>query len=689
MNEQLKDQLNKNAEFIATFNPNLASLILAEKSSIDFIPSPVSITDRTVLVNKELYSESLLTEVRESVSIQNANVKRLLMQRPYMSSQSISSTELSASLIGSEDLLLIGQLPSITIENKELYSYDQNSMRKHRTFNQSLSSNNIILLGSLLIIEWEKLLSVTTETLLLVESDITQLTLSLHFFDFSNLVKWCSKNHIKFDLMYNEEYDNFLSARIAIAEHYSSHYPLAYQALTILSSPILSPSLVVLSSWITKPDGLSEYIKGYLGNDTDEYNQVLHTFYTLCLQHESMRKIGKDRDPIPNPIVIAASGPSLDSEIPELKRLSSRITLVSAGSSLGTLLRAGIKPSAAVILEMSSIVYRDLLDLIAEGHNLNEINLVASATIDPRIHSLFASSVIFQRPLSASLCLCSNEQDSILPQAGPQALNAAIEVVLKLGFRKILLVGADLGAINPQYQRSQTAMGKSPRNLNLPVPGRHGKTIMSSAELSVSKQLLENIIHLYQADVYSVGEGSRIDKVKHLNSSQTAYSEFIDDSFRINDLFNALQPRISNRDEISRIVLRASRELTYFIDQFIELLEASTSWDHRLTAFVNDFLSLNPIADDKNDISYHLIKRQLRFTIFFAVQAIREDSADVSMYWDDRKTILVESLRYIYSLYQNYYQLLIDLSAFQTMPPWDPEWIRQRIICRAAPSARR
>ena len=48
--------------------------------------------------------------------------------------------------------------------------------------------------------------------------------------------------------------------------------------------------------------------------------------------------------PVLNPLVVIGSGSSLDGSLSDLSVLQNRCILISAGSSLATLLRAGIRP---------------------------------------------------------------------------------------------------------------------------------------------------------------------------------------------------------------------------------------------------------------------------------------------------------------------------------------------------------
>ena len=58
------------------------------------------------------------------------------------------------------------------------------------------------------------------------------------------------------------------------------------------------------------PDGFLDLAKGYLGNDTDELNQVLHALYMgLSNDNSNIRLLDRDLPPNPSPAIIVASGP--------------------------------------------------------------------------------------------------------------------------------------------------------------------------------------------------------------------------------------------------------------------------------------------------------------------------------------------------------------------------------------------
>ena len=103
------------------------------------------------------------------------------------------------------------------------------------------------------------------------------------------------------------------------------------------------------------------------------------------------------------PVVLAASGPSLDAYLPWLYEHQNSINLVASGSALGALLRAGIRPSLAVFLERDAGVYSDLCDLMVEGHTFEGITVYKQHDRS-KIHMPFLR-LFFYRPIASASVL--------------------------------------------------------------------------------------------------------------------------------------------------------------------------------------------------------------------------------------------------------------------------------------------
>ena len=426
-------------------------------------------------------------------------------------------------------------------------------------------------------------------------------------------------------------------------------------------------------------DGFLELVKGYLGNDTDEFNQVIHSLYSSCqsIDRKDQLLIEQLQPREDLSAVLCASGPSLDNHLEQLKDNQDMLIILASGSSVGSLLRAGVKPYGVILLEMSSIVYQDLLDLISEGYKLSSIVAFVSSTVDPRIAALFSRCVVFHRPLSSAFCLYPNEESSSLPQAGPQAANAGIEVALSLGIRNFLLLGCDFGTSNKNLQRSEGAIGISPRDFDLPVKGAFGRTIFSNAELSSTRQLFENSLRLYSAEATALGEGSFIEGVNHESKSLSdVVDRYYSDQSKLSLIISSLQERSVSKSNLASIIDQALAFNDNFSKKLIDELSASDGF----TSNIHDLL--NSILSWKDDHLHHgerLYSRMTRFLYFFVCQCLLFDSIDDSFDWSYKVNAVCSSLRQINELYKAYFLFLLDIEKMKVYPDWDSAWLKKRM----------
>ena len=94
-----------------------------------------------------------------------------------------------------------------------------------------------------------------------------------------------------------------------------------------------------------------------MGYQVDEYNMLANTSANFnSLKHKIFLSPFSEKDTIKDlPVVITGSGPSLDTLIPFLVENRDKFILVSGGSSISTLLDAGIKPDIHAQLERLNI----------------------------------------------------------------------------------------------------------------------------------------------------------------------------------------------------------------------------------------------------------------------------------------------------------------------------------------------
>jgi len=654
--------ITKNIDFLASFSETLANQITNTKESIEINSDVIS---TKVKVNGSAWIsdlEKFYIQVEEQFSY----VDRVRFLRPVVSPRHCTPNQVLADMIDSEDIL---SLPALKILHS--YNADANSSKKTEL------ARSCILLGSLSLLKIDSLLAKLPHisTLILVEDDPVQLAIALHFADFKGIVEQLRCQGVGFELIYQPGVDNLGPC---VLENLGKRYPCALIGFHIIKSPRLSPSLIKLYSWCHASDGLLDQAKGFIGNDTDEFNQVIHAVWNaVACNNPYLLK----RDVIPDdfPITLVASGPSLDNQLAWLREEHHRLVIVAAASSLGTLLRNKIHVDAVVFLEMGSVVYKDLCDLLIEGFDLSGISLFAASTVDPRISGLFKETIFFHRPLSSAFCIFPNEDYAILPQAGPQAANAALEVVMQLGSRRVLLLGCDFAAVNPLMPRSTEAIGISERELSLPVPGNQGRTVFSSAELSTTRQFFENALRLYSPQAVSLGEGSLIENV--IAYPQSTYREVADQHVASSESFKkyitSLPRRTVSRQELIHILESAKEYSGTRYDEAYQTFLGVCLWNQQMSVAYASFLTW----DDHNMPSYQkLVHRLSRFPLFMAAMPLHDAASS------DQWSVLLEdwheSLLFINTMTSSLLDFLILLASSSLIPSIDSSWVKRYLASK-------
>ena len=140
------------------------------------------------------------------------------------------------------------------------------------------------------------------------------------------------------------------------------------------------------------------------------------------------------------PAVVAASGPSLNDAIPELKKYRDRYLLISAGSSLSRLIDEGLKPDFCLSFDGGYGNYE------AHFKGLkSDIPLIWDHIINHKILENYPGPMAIMRmwPLDFFATYLGEEFGSI--SIGPSIANTAMDFAAKIGADPIILTGQDCG----------------------------------------------------------------------------------------------------------------------------------------------------------------------------------------------------------------------------------------------------
>lgn len=492
--------LERNKKFAAKASPSLLEFINRYSQSVSWIESENStrVSSVSLLIDDKRILADSETTLRSSFYSQLNKPRRLSSARVEV----LAPKALS-------------DLPEAIIDKHGPRILDfATNLQEPVDLNTFSVPVNLIACGALylpLICEWlksqvnksSKILSITV-----VEPNPACLVAMLKQFNLEDVSSFCKDNAIGLHLLADDSPDvlsELLFAHIAFVCPF-----IAYNA-EIIFSPVVTPEITKISDFLLTDKNFGQRFLASLGESGDEFNQVVDCFINSTKNRRML--VGPINDgKIEAPCFIVGSGPSLQHTTDLVAKFSTDSIVVACGSSIRHLLLNDIKVDILVLLERGGDLFSDIENLISEGYDLSSTILVSSMTCDPRLDKYFRLCIYYHRPQSAASCCFPDESLACLPIAGPESVNAAVDVVAKLGFQNIFLVGVDLGSPSRMQTRIESAMGYTNRDLTIPIRSNHGRTIFTSPSLIMASYALDASLFLAKLNrVVRIGEGVVLD----------------------------------------------------------------------------------------------------------------------------------------------------------------------------------
>ncbi len=149
------------------------------------------------------------------------------------------------------------------------------------------------------------------------------------------------------------------------------------------------------------------------------------------------------------PVFVIGSGPSLDNDIPFIRKFQDKAIVIACGTAIDALYHAGIKPDFYSCTERGPEVAQ-ALEIIPDKHFFDDIILITGSATHPLVTQYFKHTAIFGKKderfvsyLKANLKDFSNVQEIEL--MNPLVGNVGLSSALHLGFKKFYLFGIDCG----------------------------------------------------------------------------------------------------------------------------------------------------------------------------------------------------------------------------------------------------
>jgi len=176
------------------------------------------------------------------------------------------------------------------------------------------------------------------------------------------------------------------------------------------------------------------------------------------------------------PVIIVASGPSLDKNIQELKKCVNKAIIIAAGTAIGALHKHGIKPHILMVTDATEVMYEVIKDFFSQ-----ETLLVTATTAQHQIVTHYPGPKCFVKTSSSFDKEFMEYFPNIIEiRQTVSVATAAVDFANYCGARTIILVGQDL-AYSAEKQHAVGVQAASYESLaRVQIPGYFGGQVDSN-----------------------------------------------------------------------------------------------------------------------------------------------------------------------------------------------------------------
>lgn len=198
------------------------------------------------------------------------------------------------------------------------------------------------------------------------------------------------------------------------------------------------------------------------GFSDDEIWSIGHTVKNWSERYPVLQKHAyHDGLKVDKPVFVIANGPSLDQSIEFIKKNNDKAIVISCGSTIGSLMKAGVKPDIHLEMERRYVTY-EWLEEITTPEYRKGINFIGLNTVHPKVFELFEHSYVAMKPLDLGSRYCNRFVDPksdgkcvLLLNSNPTVGNMGIAIASAIGFEEVYLFGLDLAMSSQSEHHSK------------------------------------------------------------------------------------------------------------------------------------------------------------------------------------------------------------------------------------------
>lgn len=468
--------------------------------------------------------------------------------------------------------------------------------------------------------------------------------------DWDKLYHYCADHNLRLEIVRVKSDEELL--------HNAASYSLLGIDHSIVYQPIQSEESLVEKSNILfgrRPASLIEY----LGYTVDEYNMIINSVETLNLQPKILRTPSY---PLGFKAVICASGPSLDESLEQLRELQDSHIIIAAGSSIRTLLRAGIRVDLITLLERDQGTAEAYTELSSE-FDLTNVRLIMSTTCYSELIPLFKDPIVFFRPAITPIAIFSSNSREKLEFEGPESVNAAVAFCCQVGAEEVVFFGVDLGTSNMNRARSLDAAGFTPREFNMTVEGNLEETAFTTKPLMDCMHQIKTCLGIFSGTTktYNTSNGVKIDNAEPITPAQYIANQQKGISHANEELFewwNSLPYYTRQRIRSSWTLRRPRANTAELCKNLKGVFGEEHSW------FPSILLELDKVLSLAVPMPQQIPVRIVRSTVYRAALAISQQLQAMYYEREKAKKFILLSKELLFSLIDQLEQEIYSLCDF-------------------------
>lgn len=241
--------------------------------------------------------------------------------------------------------------------------------------------------------------------------------------------------------------------------------------------------------------------------------------YTMNLQNiEKDLSLNVLKKKYSAPVVIAAGGPSLTKQLPNLKKYREKIILICAGSTINSLLEASIIPDYVVSIDGGEENYQHFKKL-----NLSDSQLIYSPTMHYKIRDSFNGNALVMVPnvksaLSEHLKNYFSKDYPIISGGGSVA-HFSLSVAKYISSGPICLIGQDLAFTDDLTHASGNRHSQKNTDHKMKVIGYNGDTVYTDSKFKTMINTFNEmqVLEKHENVVFNCTEGgAKLSKYKQM-----------------------------------------------------------------------------------------------------------------------------------------------------------------------------